>query len=116
MQPIISDVIPGWCVAPDPESRDSGFDASHRPGMTVLEASFAGCIFSRTLRMRSARPSWALMQRRRIQLVLDALEMIKPLNRMVELGAFLFRKLGLHAGDGVGELGAVQFLQRRGDI
>src|SRR5712691_20829 len=29
-------VIPGWCVAPDPESRDSGFDASHRPGMTAL--------------------------------------------------------------------------------
>src|SRR6202035_1706047 len=34
-------VIPGWCVAPDPESRDSGFDASHRPGMTVDEKS--GC-------------------------------------------------------------------------
>jgi len=30
----------GWCAAPDPESRDSGFDASHRPGMTVLEALF----------------------------------------------------------------------------
>ena len=29
-------VIPGWCAAPDPESRDSGFDASHRPGMTCL--------------------------------------------------------------------------------
>src|SRR5580698_6319623 len=28
-------VIPGWCVAPDPESRYSGFDASHRPGMTA---------------------------------------------------------------------------------
>src|SRR5258707_3358405 len=28
-------VIPGWCAAPDPESRDSGFDASHRPGMTT---------------------------------------------------------------------------------
>jgi len=26
-------VIPGWCAAPDPESRDSGFDAAHRPGM-----------------------------------------------------------------------------------
>ncbi len=25
-------VIPGWCEAPDPESRDSGFDAAHRPG------------------------------------------------------------------------------------
>src|SRR5229473_4820528 len=28
-------VIPGWSAGPDPESRDSGFDASHRPGMTV---------------------------------------------------------------------------------
>jgi hypothetical protein len=28
-------VIPGWPEGPDPESRDSGFDASHRPGMTA---------------------------------------------------------------------------------
>jgi hypothetical protein len=27
-------VIPGWSAGPDPKSRDSGFDASHRPGMT----------------------------------------------------------------------------------
>src|SRR5450631_1753862 len=27
-------VIPGWSAGPGPESRDSGFDASHRPGMT----------------------------------------------------------------------------------
>src|SRR5215216_4510027 len=27
-------VIPGWSEGPDPESRDSGFDAAHRPGMT----------------------------------------------------------------------------------
>src|SRR5882724_9173069 len=27
-------IIPGWSAGPDPESRDSGFDASHRPGMT----------------------------------------------------------------------------------
>jgi hypothetical protein len=39
-QPVVLGVIPGWCAAPDPESRDSGFDASHRPGMTVLEALF----------------------------------------------------------------------------
>jgi len=26
-------VIPGWSEGPDPESRDSGFGASHRPGM-----------------------------------------------------------------------------------
>src|SRR6478735_10981160 len=35
MQPMIIGVIPGWCAAPDPESRDSGFDALHRPGMTL---------------------------------------------------------------------------------
>src|SRR5215469_17859077 len=29
-------VIPGWSEGPDPESRDSGFDASRRPGMTGL--------------------------------------------------------------------------------
>src|SRR6202051_2065869 len=31
-------VIPGWSEGPDPESRDSGFDASHRPGMTGLSS------------------------------------------------------------------------------
>jgi len=31
----LSVVIPGWSEGPDPESRDSGFDASHRPGMTL---------------------------------------------------------------------------------
>src|SRR5487761_2546691 len=45
MHPIILGVIPGWCAAPDPESRDSGFDASHRPGMTVLEALFCWLLF-----------------------------------------------------------------------
>jgi hypothetical protein len=50
MQPMILGVIPGWCAAPDPESRDSGFDASHRPGMTVLEALFCWLHFSQTLR------------------------------------------------------------------
>src|SRR5215510_14739199 len=28
-------VIPGWSEGPDPESRDSGSDAAHRPGMTT---------------------------------------------------------------------------------
>src|ERR1700741_107315 len=28
-------VIPGWSEGPDPESRDSGFGAAHRPGMTL---------------------------------------------------------------------------------
>src|SRR5882757_5640184 len=36
---LIDSVIPGWSEGPDPESRDSGFDASHRPGMTGLDAS-----------------------------------------------------------------------------
>src|SRR5436305_1808421 len=31
---IIGHVIPGWSEGLDPESRDSGFDATHRPGMT----------------------------------------------------------------------------------
>src|SRR5260370_41498347 len=30
-------VIPGWSEGPDPESRDSGFDASHRPGMATMD-------------------------------------------------------------------------------
>jgi len=30
---LCSIVIPGWSEGPDPESRDSGFDALHRPGM-----------------------------------------------------------------------------------
>jgi len=34
---LVVSVIPGWSEGPDPESRDSGFDASHRPGMTVLD-------------------------------------------------------------------------------
>src|ERR1700722_9136073 len=33
----LSVVIPGWSEGPDPESRDSGFDASHRPGMTGIK-------------------------------------------------------------------------------
>jgi hypothetical protein len=28
-------VIPGWSAGPDPESRDSGFTAARRPGMTL---------------------------------------------------------------------------------
>ena len=33
--PLFPAVIPGWSEGPDPESRDSGFDTSHRPGMTT---------------------------------------------------------------------------------
>src|SRR5205823_8432108 len=32
----LADVIPGRCAASNPESRDSGFASSMRPGMTVL--------------------------------------------------------------------------------
>src|SRR5262249_5608986 len=32
-------VIRGWSEGPDPESRDSGFDATHRPGMTMERSS-----------------------------------------------------------------------------
>src|ERR1700709_1935950 len=34
-------VIPGWSEGPDPESRDSGFDASHRSGMTEYRSNLA---------------------------------------------------------------------------
>src|SRR6185312_5910213 len=37
-------VIPGWSEGPDPESQDSGFDASHRPGMTGLSKRTDGKI------------------------------------------------------------------------
>src|SRR5258708_35026831 len=36
-------VIPGWSEGPDPESRDSGLDASHRPGMTGSGLLRGGC-------------------------------------------------------------------------
>jgi hypothetical protein len=52
------------------------------------------------------------MHRRRNELALDALEMIEPLDRAVELRAFLFVELGFHVGNRVGEFGAVQFIQR----
>jgi hypothetical protein len=33
---VTSTVIPGHRAAMNPESRDSGFDAAHRPGMTMV--------------------------------------------------------------------------------
>src|SRR6185312_10883902 len=38
LRKIILSVIPGWSGGPDPESRDSGFDAPHRPGMTATRS------------------------------------------------------------------------------
>ena len=54
-------VIPGWCAAPDPESRDSGFDASASPrdgglrGLGIKRPS--GCPLSA---IRHRRPGLAL--------------------------------------------------------
>src|SRR5437868_8936996 len=44
-------VIPEWSKGPYPESRDSGFDASHRPGMTNLLPFY----------VRQTRPIFAAM-------------------------------------------------------
>ncbi|RTE93286.1 hypothetical protein D6B98_11830 [Bradyrhizobium sp. LVM 105] len=44
-------VIPGRLVEPNPESRDSGLDASHRPGMTPPKKDARG----RWLRDRQPR-------------------------------------------------------------
>ena len=56
------------------------------------------------------------MHRRGVELVLDALEMIEPLDRVVEFGAFLLGELGFHFGNRVGELGPIELLQRGRDI
>src|ERR1700710_2196354 len=52
----------------------------------------------------------------RVELLLDALEVVQPLDRMVELRAFLLRKLGFHLGDGVGKLRTVELGRRGGDV
>src|ERR1700722_15033973 len=53
-----------------------------------------------------------LVHRRRIELVLDALEMVEPLDRMIELGAFLFGELGFHVGNRFRKLRPVEFVER----
>jgi hypothetical protein len=57
-----------------------------------------------------------LMQRRGIEFVLNALEMIEPLDRTVEFGAFLFTEFGFHASNLFGESGPIEVLYRGGDI
>src|SRR5579872_211276 len=52
------------------------------------------------------------VQRRRVEFVLDALVVIEPRKLTVKLGAFLFRKLGLHVVDLFGELRMVELFQR----
>src|SRR5258706_14215886 len=58
-------VIPGWSEGPDPESRDSGLDASHRPGMTgsgllrrfrLRSLSYGGQVAPRTAMTPVTRP------------------------------------------------------------
>src|ERR1700744_6770915 len=57
-----------------------------------------------------------LMQRRSIELVLNALEMIEPLDGAIEFGAFLFSELSFHAGNLFSEFGAVEVLYRGGNV
>src|SRR5258708_35003186 len=61
-------------------------------------------------------PHTGLVQRRRVELALDALEMIEPLDRAVELGALFLSKLFFHLGNLIGEPGPIQILQRGGDV
>src|SRR6266403_1962691 len=56
------------------------------------------------------------MHRRRAEFLLDALEVIEPLDRAIESGAFLLGELGFHLGNRVGELRVIEFLDRGGDI
>ena len=49
-------VIPGWSEGPDPESRDSGLDASHRPGMTRSQLD-TPLSFPRRERARAVEPT-----------------------------------------------------------
>src|SRR6202048_4108413 len=66
--------------------------------------------------LKGPAPHTDLVQRRRVELALDALEMIEPLDRTVELGALFLSKLFFHLGDLVGEPCPIQLLQRGGDI
>ena len=52
----------------------------------------------------------------RVELILDALEVIEPLDREVELRALFFGELGFHVGNLFGEGLPIQILQRRRHI
>src|ERR1700736_5451164 len=55
-------VIPGWSEGPDPESRDSGFASSTRPGMTKSGALSRKCLAALAaglLALAAAQPSLA---------------------------------------------------------
>src|SRR6266702_4906645 len=64
-----STVVPGWSEGPDPESRDSGFASSRRPGMTFYIRHFSlqhhetiYCPFRRLV-LHCARPASAGLSR-----------------------------------------------------
>ena len=52
------------------------------------------------------------MHRGRIELVLDALEVIEPLDRAVEFGAFLLGQLSSISAIWFGEPGPIEFLEQ----
>src|SRR3954462_12687372 len=64
-------------------------------------------------RLGAARAS---MHRGRVELALDALVMIEPLDRAVEFGALFLGELGFHLGNLIGEPDPIQFVQRSGDV
>src|SRR5258708_15441800 len=84
----------------------------NRLSAPVTPACMPGSLTSQSAR----RAAFALMHRRGIELVLAPLEVIEPLDRAVELGAVLLGELGLHVGDLVGEFGAIELLERGGDV
>src|SRR5690349_18029341 len=85
---------------------------------SVLERSIPPDLIRRwtPVGVKKTRQNTKLVQSRRAELVLDALKMIETLDLAVELGAFFFRKLGLHFRDRVGELGAIELVERSGDV
>src|SRR5260221_13647852 len=60
--------------------------------------------------------SRGLMHRCGGELLLDALEVIEPLDGVVEFGAFLLGELGFHFGNRLGEQRPIDVLHRGGDV
>src|SRR5689334_2208498 len=56
------------------------------------------------------------MHARRVERMIDALEVIEPFDLAVELGANLFTELGLHLGNDIGELAAIEILDRSRNV
>ena len=57
-----------------------------------------------------------LVHGRGVELLLDALVVVQPLDGVIEFGAFLLGERFLHLGDGVAELRAIEFIERGGDV